>query len=148
MQARCSQLLFPILALSLLSLPGVAKTWSGALVDSKCYAYEEANVNPTDTMTSVDRDTGREVRYCSPSTKTKSFALVQEFGPTLTLDSAGNAKALDLVRNTAKKSILVVVVQGEMNKSTISVDSIAMATREKLSNPAAKGTDAGRETER
>ena len=33
-----------------------AGTWSGLLVDSRCYEAEERNVNPTDTLTSVDRD--------------------------------------------------------------------------------------------
>ena len=103
-----------------------AKSWSGALVDSKCYQYEELNVNPSDTLTSVDRDGRREVTFCSPSKKTKSFAVVQQFGPTLTLDSTGNTKAAELVRKIGKKSLLVVVVTGETDKSTIKVDAISI----------------------
>ena len=99
--------------------------WSGFLVDSKCYDAEERNVNPTDTLTNVDRDGNRELRYCSPSAKTKFFAVVQSDGPSLKLDLAGNAKAADLVRKIGKKSLLTVAVTGEISRNTIQVDSIS-----------------------
>jgi hypothetical protein len=106
-----------------LSFAGI---WTGALVDSKCYANEERNVNPTDTLTQVDRDGNREIRYCSPRAKTKSFAIVQADGTIITLDSAGNAKAADLVRATGKQSRFTVAVTGALSKDTISVESIAV----------------------
>jgi hypothetical protein len=106
---------------------GFAATWTGDLVDSKCYASEERNVNPTDTLTHVDRDGNREIRYCSPRAKTKSFAVVQADGTIYTLDSAGNAKAAELVRAIGKQSRFVVAVTGALSKDTINVDSIAMA---------------------
>ena len=33
-----------------------ADDWTGALVDAKCWASEESNVNPHDSLTNVDRD--------------------------------------------------------------------------------------------
>jgi hypothetical protein len=102
-------------------------TWPGVLVDSKCFDAEERNVNPTDTLTSVDRDKNLEIRYCSPSAKTKSFAIVQSNGPSLKFDSAGNAKAAELVQKTGKKSRPAVIVTGEMKNNTIQVDSISIA---------------------
>jgi hypothetical protein len=113
--------------LCLSSALGFAGSWSGALVDSKCYDAEQRNVNPTDTLTNVDRDGNREIRYCSPSAKTKLFAVVQSDGPSLKLDSAGNAKAAELVRNIGKKSPLAVAITGEINRDTIKVDSISIA---------------------
>ena len=113
--------------LSLSSALSFGATWSGALVDSKCYDAEQRNVNPTDTLTNVDRDGNREIRYCSPSAKTKLFAVVQSDGPSLKLDSAGNAKAAELVRNIGKKSPLAVAITGEINRDTIKVDSISIA---------------------
>jgi hypothetical protein len=101
--------------------------WSGALVDSKCYDALERNVNPTDTLTYVDRDGNREIRYCSPNAKTKSFAVVPSDGPSFKFDSAGNAKAIELVRKTGKKSLHAVAVTGEMKNNTIQVDSISIA---------------------
>jgi hypothetical protein len=119
-------------AAALLSLSCVLSfgaTWSGVLVDSKCYDAAERNVNPTDTLTNVDRDGNREVRYCSPSARTKSFAVVQSDGPSLKLDSAGNAKAAELVRNIGKKSPLAVAITGEIKRDTIKVDSISIARK-------------------
>ena len=113
--------------LCLSSAFGFAGIWTGALVDSKCYASEERNVNPTDTMIYVDRDRNLEIRYCSPRAKTKSFAVVQADGTTVTLDSAGNAKAADLVRAVGKQSRFTVAVTGALSKDTINVDSIAVA---------------------
>lgn len=111
----------------LTSALSVAANWSGALVDSKCYAAEERNVNPTDTLTNVDRDRNQEIRYCSASSKTKSFAVVPSDGVGLDLDAAGNGKAAELVRTTGRKPRLEVAVAGELNKQTISVDSISIA---------------------
>jgi len=96
-------------------------------VDSKCYDSAERNVNPTDTLTYVDRDKNQEIRYCSPSARTKSFAVVQPDGLSFKLDSAGNAKAAELVWKTGKKSLFAVAITGEMSRNTIKVDSISMA---------------------
>jgi hypothetical protein len=104
-----------------------AATWSGPLVDSNCYAAVERNVNPTDTETFVDRDGGYQIRYCSPTRKTKTFAIVAADGRELNLDSAGNAKAGELVRNVIKRRWLKVVVSGQMSGETIQVDSISAA---------------------
>ena len=112
--------------LSLSSAFAYAGTWSGALVDSKCFEIAERNVNPTDTLTYVDRDQNQEIRYCSPGAKTKVFAVVQHDGVSLKLDSAGNAKAVEIVRRNVKKSPLTVVITGEMSENTIKVDSISM----------------------
>ena len=106
---------------------GFAENWSGSLVDSKCYASEERNVNPTDTLTNVDRDGNREIRFCSPRSKTKSFALVHFDGRTVNLDSAGNAKASELVRTNRKRRPFFVTISGEIVGEAIRVDSISAA---------------------
>ena|SRR5579862_3468655 len=62
-----------------------AESISGVLVDSKCYAAEERNVNPTDTETYVDRDGNFEIRYCHPREKTKSFTVVPPDGQSFEL---------------------------------------------------------------
>lgn len=104
-----------------------AKSWSGFLVNSDCYAAEERNVNPMDTNTYVDRDRDFEVRYCSPNAKTKSFTLVDHDGLSYTLDPAGNAKAADIVRQAGKKRVIEVTVTGEKSKNVIQVISISPA---------------------
>jgi len=121
-------LTIPIAALFCLSSAlSYAESWSGALVDSKCYDSMERNVNPTDTMTNVDRDTNLEIRYCSPSPKTKAFAVVLQDGRSFRLDSAGNAEAAQLVRNAGKKSRFLVAITGTIAKGMVKVDSISMA---------------------
>ena len=112
--------------LCLLSAPGFAASWSGTLVDSKCYDAEQRNVNPTDTLTAVDRDTNAEIRYCAPSVKTKSFAVVESSGLSFRLDPAGNAKAAELVGKTGKRSRFEVAVTGEMSKDSVKVESISL----------------------
>ena len=113
--------------LCLSSSLGLAAGWSGFLVDARCFGNRERNVNPTDTLTAVDRDQNSELRYCSPSVKTRSFALVQQDGSSFTFDSAGNSKAIELVRTTGKRSLFVVAVTGEAKKNTITVNSISLA---------------------
>jgi hypothetical protein len=107
------------------SLISFAETWSGKLVDSKCYAAEQRNVNPTDTETWVDSDKNYEIRYCSPRSKTKVFAVVDSDGRSFNLDSAGNSKAAALVPNDGKKHVIPVTVSGEMIGKAIQVDSIS-----------------------
>lgn len=106
---------------------GLAGTWSGTLVDAKCWGFSERNVNPRDTLTFVDRDRNLEVRMCRPGAKTKSFAIVPGDGVDLGLDAAGNAKAADLVRRMGRQSPFRVNVTGDLSKNTIAVTSIVAA---------------------
>lgn len=115
-----------LVALVVLSCAGVfAETWSGPLVDSKCYGAEQRNVNPTDTQTYVDRDIGYGIRYCSPNHKTKYFAIVGAYGERLKLDPAGNAQAAVLVRNVKKGRQIEVTVTGQMEGHQINVKSLS-----------------------
>ena len=113
------------LLLGLSAAAAFAETWSGMLVDSKCYAAEERNVNPTDTETAVDTDKGYEIRYCTPRRKTKSFAVVKPDGRALPFDSAGDAKASAYVQAVGKQPLYKVAVTGERNGKRIQVGSIA-----------------------
>jgi hypothetical protein len=117
------RLAFGLFLSAVLSFAG---SWAGTLVDSKCYDAEERNVNPTDTLTNVDRDRNLEVRYCSPSARTKSFAVVDSDGLSFKFDAVGNAKAAALIGKNGKKSHVIVAVTGEMNRNTIQVDSISI----------------------
>ena len=104
-----------------------AGSWSGALVNSKCWAAEERNVNPTDTTTFVDRDRNLEIRACAPNAKTKTFAVVMPDGQSFQLDAGGNTKAGELIRQSGKRSVFTVAVTGERIKNTVIVESISIA---------------------
>jgi hypothetical protein len=106
---------------------GLAQTWYGALVSSKCYDSLERNHSPDDTLTSVDRDRHGEILYCAPNAKTKSFGVVLDDGSRLKFDSAGDAQAADFVRRTGKKPIFLVNVTGQINRHVVSVSSISPA---------------------
>jgi hypothetical protein len=100
-----------------------AGSWSGILVDSNCYASEERNV--TKNYGTVEQDVNMEVRACIPKAHTKAFALILRDGDKLELDSAGNAKAAELVRNAAKRTLIRVTVTGDADKQVIKTSLIA-----------------------
>jgi hypothetical protein len=104
---------------------GFAETWPGALVDAKCYAAFERNTKQT--LFYVDRDIGTEIRYCTPSAKTSSFAVVQEDSLALALDAEGNAQAAELVKKVGRKSPILVDVAGEKVQNTIKVTTLSLS---------------------
>lgn len=116
------------LLFSLSAATAFAETWSGILVNAKCYAAEQRNVNPTDTETAVDTDKGAEIRYCTPKPKTKSFAVVERDGRALRFDPAGDAKASAYMQSAGKQRTYEVAVTGQMNGKRIQVESISPAS--------------------
>jgi hypothetical protein len=110
-----------VLLSSALSFAG---TWSGTLVDARCWGY----LSHKDTGSYVERDRNLEVRQCSPKAKTKSFAVLTPEGHALTLDAAGNATASELAEAAHRKAPIKVVVSGELHKkNSIQVSSISAA---------------------
>jgi len=116
--------------LLLAATPVVAASWTGYLVDSKCYAAEERNVNPGDTDPHGDSDMDEEIRYCVAKVKTKDFGVVPEDWNGLKFDAAGNAKAAGIVAKIGKKPFLRVSVEGELNGGTIKVESITVQQKD------------------
>jgi hypothetical protein len=112
--------------LILTSMLALAGDWSGVLVNSKCYDDVERNVNPWESGVDAARDRNYEVRYCRANARTTSFTVVQQDGRSFKLDSAGNAKAVEIVRNGNPKYIFVVAVTGEMSRDVVTVDSLSM----------------------
>jgi len=124
MRSKIASSAIRLLSLSVFALAfGFAGSWSGTLVDANCSASVERNHNVTDSV----RDVDLEVRLCSPKARTRSFAILHSDGERVVLDSAGNAKAAELVRQAVEKSPLYVSVDGDRNKNTIQVRSIVPA---------------------
>jgi len=109
------------------AMPALANSWSGYLVDSRCYASEERSVSPNYTYNHAYRDTDNEIRMCSPNAKTKSFSIVVHSGFGFRLDPVGNEMAAELVQRLGKKRRLEVTVTGEMGKDLIEVGSLSPA---------------------
>jgi hypothetical protein len=109
--------------LSLASMLCFAAHWSGALVDSDCYATAQRNVSPGHP---ASHNVSRTLKTCSPNEKTKSFSVVQH-GESFSLDSDGSEKARDLVVKEGKKSPFMVNITGEMTQDTLKIDTISIA---------------------
>ncbi len=123
-----SLMIWFIVLVCLTPTPGFAQSWSGSLVDSKCYDSEERSFNPFDISPNLNRDKDQEIRICTPSSKTKSFAVVGQGGwTTFKLDPYGNERAVALVRKLGKKSHLEVTITGERKGDSIIVHSISSA---------------------
>jgi hypothetical protein len=100
--------------------------FAGYMVDSNCYESTQRNTNQWPTPT-VERDMDWAIKFCAPKTTTKSFGLVQQDWKIFRFDSAGNAKATELVRNTEKQEVYLVALAGAVDKNILRVDSISMA---------------------
>ncbi len=98
------------------------ENWSGTLVDADCYASLERNRPPNDTLSDVNRDRATQIRYCRPTAKTKSFALVDFNGQSKRLDSNGSDQARQLLSKRANS--YRVIITGKADERTIHVDSI------------------------
>ena len=101
-----------------------AETWSGHLVDAKCYTTEEQNRNPTTTLENVNRDRVEEIRACPPKPGSKAFTIVDFNGQSINLASDANAKVVEFVRKTGKQHFYHVTVTGRMNGKDVELDSL------------------------
>jgi hypothetical protein len=108
--------------LTMLSTLGSATTWSGVLVDGKCYAAFKGDTRSS--LRYVDRDTAWMIRYCAPRLGTGCFAVVPVDGGTFPLDKNGNAQAWALVRKIGRRRVAVVEVAGIKKGKDIAVSNI------------------------
>ena len=120
---------YVFLAILLLgSSPLLAESWTGYLVDAKCYSSQERNVNPFDPSFDSNHDRGYEIRVCRPKLGTRTFAVVDtDDGQSVELDPSGNVKAADFVRRIGEKRLLNVTVTGDRRDHTVTVESISLA---------------------
>jgi len=109
-----------------LSVAGFAGTWSGQLVDSRCYALVTTNVSLDAGY--AGRDMVGELRTCLVNDRTKYFGVVLNDWSTFRFDGRGNAQASELVRLNHKRSAYHVTVGGAVNskKHTIAVSSLSV----------------------
>ena len=111
-----------------LSTVGFAGTWSGYLVDSRCYADERNNVTWDDN--SFGDDMSMEVRECVATSKTKHFAIVLSDWTMLKLDAAESDKAATIAHNVARKASTpyCVTVVGVRRKDMILASPVTTAS--------------------
>ena len=119
---RMMQLVTFVFVVSAICLAG--ESTSGYLVDSNCYDVAHRNTKSTST---VDRDMKLAIKHCTPNPKTESFGVVEKDWSMINLDPAGNTKAAELLKKTAKQSMYRVTVAGDIDQNVLKVDSISMA---------------------
>ena len=110
-----------------LSSLGFAGTWSGFLVDSRCYTSMWNNAGPD--VPSVARDMDSLLRQCAARPDTKRFAIVQNDWRPLRLDAAGNERAAAVVRPVWNRSALYcVTVAGVRKRNMIFAGPVKLAS--------------------
>jgi hypothetical protein len=114
------------------SMLSFAGSWTGWLVDSKCYASLLFNRNAGE----VSWDGNMEIRYCTPEKKTKSFSVVRwDDGSNFKLDPAGDEKASELPLSPRKQFVYLVAGETTRGKTV----AISLAAQFKRDGPGAPG---------
>lgn len=106
-------------SMSLLRLPAafllvsgfaLADTWSGTVVDVMC----------------KDKDLANHTAKCSVNCAKSGFGVVLADGKFLKFNESGNAKALALLKTSAKEKDLKAKITGTLEDTVISVQSIEL----------------------
>jgi hypothetical protein len=102
-----------VLALAL-PLFAAEQTWQNVpVVDKMC-------------LNKVKADPDQHERTCLIQCAKTGFVIIAPDGKTLALDETGNAKVLDLVKNSDKKDHIRLDVTGELQGDTIKVASVSL----------------------
>jgi hypothetical protein len=108
-------------AVSVLFLGSVlclAEIWSGKVVDAAC--KDQAGAPAAQSA----QPGGQAANACEPTAATVSFGIELSDGKVLKLDSTGNTKAAEAMKNNTGKSSLQATVTGSLDGQTVKVDSI------------------------
>ena len=111
-------------ALSVLCLGSVlclAETWSGKVIDAACKDQAAAPAAPA---AQGAQPSTPAANACEPTASTVAFGIELSDGKVLKLDSTGNTKAAEAMKNNAGKSSLQATVTGSMEGQTVKVETI------------------------
>jgi hypothetical protein len=105
------------------SLLCLAETWSGKVVDAACKDQAAATPAPAPAPESA-QPSSPVANACEPTASTVAFGIELSDGKVLKLDSTGNTKAAEAMKNNAGKSSLQATVTGSMDGQTVKVETI------------------------
>jgi hypothetical protein len=91
----------------------LAESWTGTLIDATCKPANSEG-NGKDALPSS----------CAATSSTKVFAIQTADGKVFRLDNAGNAKAVEVVKNSDPNKSNSVTVSGSLEGQMVKVDSI------------------------
>jgi len=115
-----------------LATVGFAETWSGYLVDSRCYTRDQINTS-RDGETTVSRDMRLTMSRCAPTDRTTHFAIVANDWSSFRLDEAGNERAAAIVSKNGKSKLYCVTVAGSrISHHKIATKSMAIASVQRV----------------
>jgi|SRR6266567_1493247 len=108
-----------------------AETWNAKLLDSSCYDSQHSGVSSTTTggAKNMDRKARENLaKTCAPSASTSNFAILNSAGTVYKLDSEGNTKAAEAMKNGSLKADkdgdFHASVSGSLQGDAVKVDSI------------------------
>ncbi len=103
----------------------LAETWTGKLVDANC--KDQSKQGAADSTTPSQASS-----TCEATRSTTAYGVELSDGRVLKLDSTGNAKAAEAMKNTSstrgagtrKSTAMMVTVTGTLDGHTVKVDTI------------------------
>jgi hypothetical protein len=104
------------------SLLCLAETWSGKVVDAAC--KDQAAAAPAPAPAPEAQPSSPVANACDPTASTVAFGIQLPDGKVLKLDSTGNTKAAEAMKNNSGKSALQATVTGSMDGQTVKVETI------------------------
>jgi hypothetical protein len=115
-----------------LATVGFAETWSGYLVDSRCYARAQTNTS-NDEISTAGSDMRFIMSQCAATHRTTHFALVFKDWTSMKLDEAGNERAATVVSKGNRKNLYCVTVTGSrVRRRRIATKTLAVASVRKV----------------
>ena len=99
-----------LVCILLSSVPALAETWTGTLVDVMCKG----------------KDLAGHTRECALTCAKSGFGVVLSDGKFLKFDESGNAKALGALKSSSKDKDLKAKITGSKDGETIQVDSLEL----------------------
>jgi hypothetical protein len=103
-----------LLILALMPVLAAAESWENVpMVDGRCASMVKA-------------DPDAHTRECMLKCQNSGYGILTSDGKYLKFDADGNAKALELLKNSNQKDHLRVTVEGKQKGETIQVKSLKM----------------------
>lgn len=90
----------------------LADSWSGKLIDANCKSSNNSNSSRSN----------QDSATCAPTSATRVFAIQTPDGKVYRLDSSGNRKAEEMMKNDPNRTN--VTVNGSLQGQTVKVDSL------------------------
>jgi len=105
---------------------GLAESWSGKVVDAACKDQAAAAPAPAPAPAPAEsaQPSSPVANACEPTASTVAFGIQLPDGKVLKLDSAGNTKVAEAMKNNAGKSTLQATVTGSTDGQTVKVETI------------------------